>query len=455
MRALPATSRRSSRPPGQGAARDLRLPRRFGPYDLFAAVGRGGMAELFLARSETDLGATRNCVVKMILPAFADDPRFASMLVHEAKLAAQLSHRRIVQVLDLGRAEGRLYIAMEYVEGFDLGALVRECVEQGDGIPAPHALGIVADVLEGLDYAHRRVREDGTPLGVVHRDISPSNILISYEGEVKLCDFGIARANDVFEGGSVNEALKGKAGYMSPEHARAEEIDARADVFAAGIVLWELLAGQRLYRPRSELSLLDQAKRAEIPPLPERGLPNPDELERIVGRALAADRRDRYPTAGAFLRDLEGYLAGAGLLASRLKLGAWIADVFGTDMIEERRESERRLPKSVPPPRASGVVPSASTLTSVVIPAAPRVPRELLLALAPRAPESLGGTTVDIEPSSPLHASEPRREEPRAPERAAETDEELLAWARRRGIVSFFIFFSIAVVIGVVWLLTH
>jgi serine/threonine protein kinase len=334
------------------ATASLSLPRSFGRYTLFELVGKGGMAEIYLARAETELGATRLAVVKQILPAFADDPRFEEMLTHEAKLAARLSHARVVQVFDLGRADGHLFIAMEYVEGFDLNALLRHCTERRVGLPVEHALGIVADVLEGLDYAHRLKSDDGKLLGLVHRDVSPSNILISYEGEVKLCDFGIAHANDLVREGA-SEALKGKAGYMSPEHARGEPLDARADVFAAGIVLWELLAGHRLYRPKGAESLLEQARRAEIPPLLEKGLPNEADLAQIASRALAPDREQRYPSALAMLRDLEGYLSKSGLLASRLKLGEWISTSFGTETLEQRRASERRLPKSTPPPRPS------------------------------------------------------------------------------------------------------
>jgi len=325
------------------AADPSALPRSFGPYTLFDRVGKGGMAQIYLARAETDLGATRLAVVKEILPAFADDPRFAEMLTHEAKLAARLSHRHIVQVFDLGRHDGHLYIAMEYVEGFDLNGLLRLCSDREEGLPAPHALGIVADVLAALDYAHRRTDDDGKPLGIVHRDVSPSNVLISFEGEVKLCDFGIAHANDVVTG-EAGEALVGKAGYMSPEHAAGEPIDARADVFAAGIILWELLAGRRLYRPRSELSLLEQARRAEVPALPDKGLPDHARLVEIVERALARDREQRYPSAVAFLRDLEAYLGDRGLAKSRLELGKWIASTFGTELVERRRASERRLP---------------------------------------------------------------------------------------------------------------
>jgi serine/threonine-protein kinase len=397
------------------------LPRQLGPYTLFEPLGRGGMAELYLARAETELGATRLAAVKVVLPALAGDPQLADMLVHEAKLAAGLSHRHIVSVLDLGSDPSGLYIAMEYVEGLDLNALLRLCSAQGEGLPAEHALGIVADVLDGLDYAHRAKNEAGIPLGIVHRDVSPSNVLISYEGEVKLCDFGIARANDLVLKTDDEDEVKGKAGYMSPEHAFGEALDARSDVFATGIILWELLAGRRLYRPKGDVPLLEQARRAEIPPLPDRGLPHAAELERIVRRALAFRREDRYPTAGAFQRDLEDYLASAGLLASRLKLGEWMASTFGTGHVEKRRASERALPKSsAPPPRPSSAVRMrTSAAMDVVIPSAPRVPSDLgdLRGLAappapdssgvapghrvvPTPPQSLEGDSMDVAASS-------------------------------------------------------
>ena len=393
------------------------LPQTFGPYTLFEYIGKGGMAQIYLARAETELGATRLSVVKQILPAFADDPRFADMLIHEAKLAARLSHRRIVQVFDLGKENDQLYIAMEYVEGFDLNSLLRQCTERKIPLPAQHALGIVADVLEGLDYAHRRDDENGKPLCIVHRDVSPSNVLISYEGEVKLCDFGIAAANDLVKE-EQTDALKGKAGYMSPEHARGESIDARADVFAAGIILWELLAGRRLYRPRSEVPLIEQARAAEIPALPDKGVPNHAALETIVRRALAKDRDDRYASAGALLRDLEAYLADNGMLASRLKLGEWIATSFGTGLIEKRRASERRLPKSTPPPRSSERMRAASP-ASPATPAIANKPqhrgldipvsdgairafkKELEVGNRPTLePGSLAGAVLDLSPSS-------------------------------------------------------
>jgi eukaryotic-like serine/threonine-protein kinase len=322
------------------------LPRTFGRYALFDFIGQGGMAEIFLARQKSELGATRLCVVKQILPGLAGDPRFSEMLVHEAKLAARLSHANVVQVFDLGRADERLFIAMEYVEGFDLNDLLGRCSRAHVPLPFELAVHVVREALRGLDYAHRRTDDEGRPLGIVHRDVSPSNLLVSFDGEVKVCDFGIAHANDALAQGrtplELDEALRGKAGYMSPEHARGQAIDARSDVFAAGIVLWELASGRRLYRA-SEAggSLLEQAKRAEVPALPAQGLPEAEQLRAIAGKALARDPADRYPSAAAMLRDLEGYAASARLMTSPLQLGDWLAKTLGEDILAKRRVRER------------------------------------------------------------------------------------------------------------------
>jgi serine/threonine-protein kinase len=389
----------------QDPADRAQLPRTLGRYTLFEHVGRGGMAEIYLARAETELGATRLAVVKQILPAYADDPHFSEMLIHEAKLAARLSHKHVVQVFDLGRtggADDHLFIAMEYVEGFDLNAFLRKCSQLAVGLPVEYALGIVLDALQGLDYAHRA--------GIVHRDVSPSNLLISYEGEVKLCDFGIAHANDQLKERE-SEALKGKAGYMSPEHARGDGVDARSDVFAAGIILWELLSGRRLYNPKSETPLIEQAQEADIPPVRDLGLPNQNELIEIVGRALAVDREKRYQTAGAFARDLEKYIADAGLLASRLELGKWMGASFGTELLEKRRVSESRLPKSAPPPPRSSERVRSSRALAPPIPSAPRIPSDLLAGEGSKeAPEARSKDQPMLEltpePSLPIHPVE-------------------------------------------------
>jgi len=381
-----------------------RLPRSFGRYVLFDFIGKGGMAEIFLARQKTDLGATRLCVVKQILPGLAGDPQFSDMLVHEAKLAARLSHANVVQVFDLGRADERLFIAMEYVEGFDLNDLLRRCSRAK--VPMPFELGVhvVREALRGLDYAHRRTDDEGRPLGIVHRDVSPSNLLVSFEGEVKVCDFGIAHANDVVASrGSqheIDEAIRGKAGYMSPEHANGQPIDARSDVFAAGIVLWELAAGRRMYRTGDgREGLLEQARKAEVPPLPASGLTEADKLRAIVDRALARDRDARYPSAAAMLRDLEGYAATARLMTSPLQLGDWLERTFGEEILEKRRARER----------AAAALERGAPLVVQAIPATPRPPAakvaEPVIPPAPALPATLPGPAITPTRRAPLVAA--------------------------------------------------
>jgi serine/threonine protein kinase len=325
------------------------LPRAFGRYALFDFIGKGGMAEIYLARQKTELGPARRCVVKQIRPELANDRVFSDMLVHEAKLAARLNHANVVQVFDLGREGDRLFIAMEYVEGFDLNDLLRRCSRAK--VPLPFELGVhvLCEALKGLDYAHRRADDSGRTLGIVHRDVSPSNLLVSFEGEVKVCDFGIARANDAIAdlagesaAHELGEAIKGKAGYMSPEHARGEAIDARADVFAAGIMLWELAAGRRMYRAgEGRESLIEQARKAEVPALERRGLPAEDKLQQIVARALARDRDARYPSAAAMQRDLADYAVEARLMTSPLRLGEWLKATFGEEILTRRGVRER------------------------------------------------------------------------------------------------------------------
>jgi serine/threonine protein kinase len=343
-------------------------PRTFGRYQLFDRVGVGGMAEIYLARARTELGGARLVVVKQILPSLSGNEKFAEMLISEAKLAARLNHANVVQVFDLGRHEGVLFIAMEYIEGFDLNELLRRCARSSVPLPIDFALLIVMEALRGLSYAHRLTDDAGAPLGIVHRDVSPSNVLISFEGEVKLCDFGIARANDMADLLS-EDVIKGKASYMSPEQARGDALDARADLFALGIILWELLSGRKLYKTNNDgRSLLDLARKAEIPPVPSRGLPHEDRLHAIVHKALAPARDDRYPSAQAMLRDLEDYVASARLVASPIRFGEWLRDNFGENIIESRRSRERAAkamehgPAAVLEPFATPPPPPATPL---------------------------------------------------------------------------------------------
>jgi len=299
------------------------------------------MADIYLAQAETALGdARRLVVIKEMLPLLAHSTQFSDMLVAEAKLAARLDHANIVKVEDLGRAQGSLFIAMEYVEGLDLRELLRRCAKARVALPVEFSLRVVIEVLRGLSFAHRARDEEGRPLGIVHRDVSPSNVLLSFEGEVKVCDFGIARAH-ALAGELPEETIAGKAGYMSPEQARGESLDARADVFAAGIILWEMLAGRRLYKAGDGERLLDLARAAAIPELRSLDLPREDELYAIVSKALRVDREERYPTAAAMLHDLEEYTASARMTASQLRFGEWLMESFGHEVVRDRRARER------------------------------------------------------------------------------------------------------------------
>jgi eukaryotic-like serine/threonine-protein kinase len=319
------------------------LPRKLGRYALFDFVGRGGMAEIYLARADLELGASRLCVVKEILPHLASDPTFSEMLLCEAKLASRLSHANIVQVFDLGQTEDRLYLAMEYVEGYDLNGLLRACIKHGVAMPIEYALHIVMETLRGLDHAHRACDDNGQLLGLIHRDVSPSNILVSLDGEVKLCDFGTARASQLVQAlGSLHyEAIQGKAGYMSPEQARGEPLDARADVFATGIVLWELLAGRRMYKQGGARSLLEQARSANVSEIPVRDLPGFAGLQAILSQALEVSRDRRTHSAGAMLESLEAWLSECQMAPDRAKLGAWLVQSFGRESFDQRRLREQ------------------------------------------------------------------------------------------------------------------
>ncbi len=381
-------------PPGSEVSENDPLPRRFGPYLLFDKIGEGGMARIYLARASSGFGAQRLVVVKQILPILSSSDEFSKLLIDEAKLAARLNHGNVAQVIDLGREDGRLFIAMEYVEGFDLRELLRSCSKDKIPLPLEYALLVVLEALRGLDYAHRKNDDEGRPLGIVHRDVSPSNVLISFDGEVKICDFGIARA--IGAGDQLPaDAVQGKAGYMSPEAARGDDLDARSDVFAAGIILWELCAGRRMYKGEGgKAPTLAQATTAFVPPLPARGAPDEARLHAIVARALARKRDDRYESARAMLKDLEDYVVAGGLVVSPLRFGEWMMTHFGSAIVERRSARERAakaidrgpllsLAPLAPPPRVADPPPppSASEPVETVHPAPMEPPPASLQAM--------------------------------------------------------------------------
>ncbi|NOY94708.1 MAG: protein kinase, partial [Deltaproteobacteria bacterium] len=282
----------------------MRDGRRFGSYELIDRIGRGGMAEVWRARSRGAAGFEKEVVLKRVLPSLMAGSDFAELLIREAKIAARLHHPNVVQIFDLGEQDGAYFIAMEYVAGCDLATAVRRhpspWIEQGEqGLSLPLRLFIVTEAARALDYAHRRQDDEGRPLHIVHRDISPQNILLGFEGEVKVADFGIARADAIGLGAEEDPGiLRGKYAYMSPEQARSESLDGRSDLFALGIVLWELVTGRRLFKTASTEETLERVRRAEIPEVSTEAWP--PGLPELITLALAPAREQRFATAGEF-----------------------------------------------------------------------------------------------------------------------------------------------------------
>ncbi len=302
--------------------------RQFGPYRLVRQVAVGGMAEIHLAKTKGIAGFEKYVAVKMIHPNFAEDEQFIQMLVDEAKIAVQLTHGNIAQTFDLGRVGQTYYITMEYIDGADLYKLLRKGSEVDLEMPLDICAFVGKEVAAALDYAHRKKDVAGKPLGIVHRDVSPQNVLVSYAGEVKLVDFGIAKATSKARQTAIG-VIKGKYYYMSPEQAWGDPIDYRSDIFSAGIVLYEMITGQMLYLEEDLHKLLDMARKADIAP-PSTLRPGiPPQLERIVMHALAKVPGERYQSAGDLATDLERFLHAYSPVFTAAKLSSVLRNVVG------------------------------------------------------------------------------------------------------------------------------
>lgn len=281
----------------------------FGKYQLGERLAAGGMAEIFRARFSPAPGVVKPVVIKKILPHYAANRAFVAMFTNEARIVMGLSHGNIAQVFDFGDVDGEWYLAMELVDGQPLSKIVKRMRAMGILVlPEAFAAFITSEMLKGLHYAHSRLDEKGRPLKIIHRDISPQNVLVSYEGQVKLVDFGIARARNAGREDASSRAVKGKYAYFAPEQARGKELDARTDIFAAGIVLYELLTGQLPFQGRMMEVLTRIVKgQFERPTAINPAIPKP--LEDIVLKAMALHKGQRYQTAEAFQHDVARYLA--------------------------------------------------------------------------------------------------------------------------------------------------
>jgi serine/threonine protein kinase len=306
---------------------------------LLDRVSVGGMAEIFKAKSYGVEGFEKIIAIKRILPSMGEDRDFVKMFIDEAKIVGQLSHANICQIFELGRIDGTHFIAMEYIWGKDLLQLQNRLKKAGQVMPPPMAAHVIARVCEGLDYAHRKRDPMGQELKIVHRDCSPQNILISYEGEVKIIDFGIAKAASR-SSRTMAGVLKGKFGYMSPEQVRGLPLDRRSDIFALGTVFYEILTRERLFQAESDFSTLEKVRNVDILPPRAVNADIPEAVEKIVMKALAADPDDRYQWCSEMLADLQRFLMSQEAVFSSKHLSSWMKEQFAAELARERQLME-------------------------------------------------------------------------------------------------------------------
>ncbi len=326
-----------------------------GSYQLLSQLAVGGMAEIYVAQTHGIGGFEKLVALKVIHPNFSADPDFVQMLVDEAKLSVQLQHANIVQTFDLGRVDEQYYIAMELIDGVDLYKLLRRASEHDIDFPFEVAAFIADEVAHGLDYAHRKRDARGRPLKIVHRDVSPQNVLVSLDGEVKIVDFGIAKA--AMRGQQTAAGvIKGKYYYMSPEQAWGDPIDSRTDIFSAGIVLYEMIVGQMLYLEEDLEKLLDVVRKASIPPPSSHRTAVPEELEAVVMRCLKKRADDRWPTAGELAHGLQQFLHGFAPDFSRARLATFVREVMGEDPTAARRDPRSSTAHVSQEPNPAGIV---------------------------------------------------------------------------------------------------
>ncbi|MBN2056110.1 PEGA domain-containing protein [bacterium] len=300
-----------------------------GEYEIVRKIATGGMAEIYIARRSGPEGFSKHLVLKKIHSHLCTSEEFTSMFIHEAQLAAKLNHRNIVHVHDFGESDGLFFIAMEYVEGRDLKSIYRQAINRRCLIPLHLCVYVVQEVCGALHYAHHlRDGMNGT-LGIVHRDISPQNVLISYAGEVKLTDFGIAQVA-ASDRPTDSNTLKGKIAYMSPEQSWGRELDGRSDIFSLGIVFFEILTGQRLFYGQTDVATLERVRQADIPKPSMLDPGIPEELDRIALKALSRDASLRYQNALEMKEDLQAFSVGNGYFNPALELGDFVMELFDT-----------------------------------------------------------------------------------------------------------------------------
>ena len=322
----------------------------FGRYQLLKKIATGGMGQVYLARQKGPVGFQKLVVVKVLLPHLSTEQEFINMFFDEARIAALLNHPNIAQIYDLGEVDGTYYIAMEYVHGENLRNVAQTAldVKGGNGMPLALKCRVVADAAAALDHAHRAKSPAGQPLALIHRDVSPQNVIAGFSGAVKLIDFGVAKAAGKLSR-TATGVIKGKYAYMSPEQARGEELDSRSDVFGLGIVFYEILCSQRLFKKENDVETLKAVvgMRVAPPSTVVKGVPKA--LDGIVMRALARDPADRYQTAGEMQLALEEFLVRQRLPATPAHLAAFMRELFPRESAEDAGAQETTESGEGPP----------------------------------------------------------------------------------------------------------
>jgi serine/threonine-protein kinase len=342
-------------------------------YRLIAELGHGGMAEVFLAVASGPAGFNKLVVIKQIRAELADDPEFLNMFLDEARLAARLSHPNVVQTNEVGHIGNRYFIAMEYLDGQPLNRILQRFKRDNAGMPLGMHIRILIDVLAGLHHAHELADYDGTPLEVVHRDVSPHNVFVTYDGQIKVVDFGIAKA---MNSSSETRAgvIKGKVAYMSPEQARGDKVDRRSDIFAVGVMFWEAMTGQRLWKGLTDVAMLHRIIKGDIPsPKTIKG-DLPDKMAEICMKALAPNREERFESAADFQSALEDLLTEMGERIAVRDIGKLVAKTFDQDRVRIKSVIEAQIKKSststttlpsIDPLAVSGIHGSGNTRPSL------------------------------------------------------------------------------------------
>ncbi len=312
----------------------------FGRFEILGRIARGGMAEVFLARETQDDGSARHVVVKRVLPEMEDNPDFLAMFLEEGKTAVRLYHTNVCHVYEVGSIEGRAFMALEWVYGPSLQSVIERSAARGGCVPWPVAVEVVSQVASALQYVHHAKGVSGRPLNIVHRDVSPHNVMLSWTGQVKLLDFGIAKTSAEGEKGG---ATAGKYGYMSPEQAQSMPVDARSDIFALGVVLYEALVGRPLYDRATLLDTLSAIVREPVPSVRRERPELPAPLEHIVQRALAKSPAQRFQSAGELRAALKSVLRAGGQSVPEARIALTVGALYSPDEKAPLRAESRQL----------------------------------------------------------------------------------------------------------------